>query len=125
MSTSFEQNNRRSDRLGALTTEAEASRVERHLLPEIQYACLHWVEHLQKSRTQPHEINEVYCFLQLHVLHWIESLGWIKKVPDGIRDIASLELFASASISPECIRDTSNGADSQSNATIFRPSSMI
>jgi hypothetical protein len=112
MWTSFGQDNERSDRpdslvaicstdqVGTLATEIEANRVERHLAPEIQYACLHWIEHLQRSGAQLHDHGAVHRFLRWHVLHWLEALGWMRKVPEGIWAIASLELFASVSTSP-------------------------
>jgi hypothetical protein len=36
---------------GWLATDVESSRLEQCLPPEVQYACLYWVQHLQKSGT--------------------------------------------------------------------------
>jgi hypothetical protein len=62
---------------GALVADIESSRVERSLPPEVQYACLYWIQHLQRSGTQLHDGDQVHQFLQVHLLHWLEALGWI------------------------------------------------
>jgi hypothetical protein len=42
----------------------------------------------------------VHQFLQVHLLHWLEALGWIQKVSEGIYTIASLESIAAVSQLP-------------------------
>ena len=74
---------------GVLVTNIESSQVEQHLPAEVQYACLYWVQHLQRSGAQLY--NQVYQFLQDHLLHWLEALGWIGKTSEGILAIVSLE----------------------------------
>jgi hypothetical protein len=39
----------------------------------------------------------VHQFLQEHLLHWLESLGWMRKISEGIHAIASLESIAAVS----------------------------
>jgi hypothetical protein len=67
-------------------------------LEGLRYSCVYWVPHvcqvwsqldLQKSNTQLY--NPVYQFLQEHLLHWLEALGWIGKASEGIQAILSLE----------------------------------
>ena len=84
----------RVDSPGVLATNVESSRVEQCLLPEVQYACLYWVKHLQKGGTQLQDNDQVHQLLKLHLLHWLEALGWMRRVPDGICAITSLELIA-------------------------------
>jgi len=88
------------DAPGMLVADVERSRVERSLPSEIQYACLYWIQHLQRSGTQLEDDGQVHRFLQEHLLHWLEALGWIGKVPEGVHAITSLESFISVSISP-------------------------
>jgi NACHT domain len=76
---------------GALVTEVDSKQVKQHLLPEIQYACLYWIPHLQKSNGQLHDNDQVHCFLQKHLLHWLEALGWMGKVTEGVYAITLLE----------------------------------
>jgi hypothetical protein len=97
MSTSLKQNICGVDSLGWLATDADSSRVEQCLPPEIQYACLYWIEHVQKSGAQLHDNDQVHQFLQEHLLHWLEALRWTKKVSEGIYAIASLESIATVS----------------------------
>ena len=76
---------------GSQTSQVKSSRVEKYIPPEVQYACLYWVQHLQRSGSQVHDGEEVHWFLQAHLLHWLEALGWIGKAAEGIQAILSLE----------------------------------
>jgi hypothetical protein len=76
---------------GSLVGQVERSYVERFLPPEVQYACLYWVQHLQKSGSQAYDGEEAHRFLQTHLLHWLEALGWMGKTSEGIQAILSLE----------------------------------
>ncbi len=59
--------------------------------PEVQYAYLYWVQHLQRSGAQLYDNNQVHQFLQVNLLHWLEALGWMEKISEGILAIFSLE----------------------------------
>jgi hypothetical protein len=91
ISTSLKQDVCGLDVPGVLLAEVETSRVEQCLPPEVQYACLYWIQHLQNSGAQLHDNDQVHQFLQEHLLHWLEALGWMRKVSDGIHAITSLE----------------------------------
>lgn len=86
---------------GLLTADVKIGQIEQSLPPEVQYACLYWVQHLQKSSLRLHEDGKVHKFLQEHLLHWLEALGWMGRISEGVRAIASLESFASVCILPE------------------------
>jgi hypothetical protein len=81
-----------------LSTDVKSRQVEHCLPPEIQYACLYWVQHLQKSRAQLGDNDQVHRFLKEHLLHWLEALSWMRKMSEGIRAITSLEAVALVSI---------------------------
>jgi hypothetical protein len=98
MCDSLKQDTLGKYRPGALVADVEASRVEQCLPPELQYACLYWIQHVEKSGSQLCDDGQVHRFLQGHVLHWLEALGWMRKVPEGFHAITSLESFASVSI---------------------------
>jgi hypothetical protein len=91
ISSSLKQDICGLDAPGVLVTDVESSRVEHSLPPEVQYACLYWIQHLQKSGTQLQDNDQVHQFLQEHLLHWVEALGWMGKVSEGIHAIAALE----------------------------------
>ena len=76
---------------GVLVTDIQSSRVEKCLPPEVQYACLYWVQHLQKSGELLHDDSQIHQFLQVHLLHWLEALSLIRKITEGILAIISLE----------------------------------
>jgi hypothetical protein len=76
---------------GVLMTDIESSQVEQCLPPEVQYACLYWIEHLQKGDAQFSDDDRIYQFLRTHLLHWLEALSLMQKISKGILAITSLE----------------------------------
>ena len=76
---------------GSQASQVESSWIEKCLPPEVQYACLYWVQHLQRSSSLVHDDEEAHRFLQVHLLHWLEALSWIGKASEGIHAILSLE----------------------------------
>jgi hypothetical protein len=100
MSESLKQDICGLDAPGALIADIDSSRIERSLSPELQYACLYWIQHLQKSGTQLHDNDQVHQFLQKHLLHWLEALGWMQKVSEGLHATSTLESIAAVSQLP-------------------------
>ncbi|KIN07133.1 hypothetical protein OIDMADRAFT_174150 [Oidiodendron maius Zn] len=94
MSTSLKQDICKLDAPGILITEVGDSRVEQYLPAEVQYACLYWVEHFQKSGSRFQDNDKVYQFLETHLLHWLEALSWMRRTSEGIVAIQSLESIA-------------------------------
>jgi hypothetical protein len=91
MCISLKQDVCRQEAPGTLVADIENSRIEQCLPLEVRYACLYWTQHLQRSDTQLHDNDQVHQFLQVHLLHWLEALGWIGKTSEGILAILSLE----------------------------------
>ncbi|KAI9853263.1 MAG: hypothetical protein M1824_001460, partial [Vezdaea acicularis] len=85
---------------GALVDDVEATRVNLFLPPSIQYACLYWVQHLQKSKARLCDDGEVHVFLQEHLLHWLEALSLMGKTSESLLAIISLESMVTASEAP-------------------------
>ena len=85
---------------GTLVTNVESSRIEQCLPPEVRYACLYWVEHLQKGGTQLQDNDQVHQFLLEHLFHWLEALSWMQKFSEGIHAITSLESITAVSQLP-------------------------
>ena len=94
MSKSLKQDVCRQEVPGTLVVSVESSRLEQYLPLEVRYACLYWTQHLQKSGTQLCDNDKVHQFLQVHLLHWLEALGWIGKTSKGVLAISSLESTA-------------------------------
>lgn len=76
---------------GTFVAEVESSQLRKWLPPEVRYACLHWIQHLRKAGTRLRDDGHVHQFLQVHFLHWLEALGWIRSTSEGIYGILSLE----------------------------------
>jgi hypothetical protein len=90
MSTTLKQNICDLRNPGSLMTDTERSRAKQTLSPEVQYACIHWVQHLRTSdRLQDN--SRVYEFLQKHLLHWLELMSLIGETSEGILALNSLE----------------------------------
>ncbi|KAH9203604.1 hypothetical protein DL95DRAFT_529580 [Leptodontidium sp. 2 PMI_412] len=85
---------------GCQATQVESSRVGKCLPSEVQYACLYWVQHLQKSGAQLYDNDQIHRFLQVHLLHWLEALGWLGKTSEGIRMILALEAQITSNKTP-------------------------
>jgi hypothetical protein len=98
MSASLKQDICNLGNPGVLVTDVDRGRVGECISPEVQYACLYWVQHLQKSDTQLYDNDYVHQFLQVHLLHWFEALSWTRKVLEGITAISLL--YSIALVSP-------------------------
>ena len=94
MSASLKQDICGLDAPGMLVVEVKGSRVEECLPPEVQYACLYWVEHMQECSVELHNNDEIHRFLQTHFLHWLEALSWMRRISEGILAIKTLESIA-------------------------------
>jgi hypothetical protein len=86
---------------GVLLADVRRDHVEQCLSPEVQYACLYWIEHLQKSGAQLYDNDQVHQFLKVHLLHWLEALSWMRRVSRGIHTIAILESIISVGQVPK------------------------
>jgi hypothetical protein len=79
---------------GTLAADIGKDRVAQCIKPELEYACVNWIQHLVKGATQLHDGDQVHLFLAEHFLHWLEALGWLGKVSEGIHAINLLESSA-------------------------------
>jgi hypothetical protein len=84
---------------GTLVAEVEKDRIAQCIRPELQYACVNWIQHVTKAGMQLCDGDQMHVFLKAHFLHWLEALGWLGKVSEGIRAISLLESVVSVSVS--------------------------
>ncbi len=82
---------------GIILANITSSQVHKYLHPELQYACLYWIDHLQKSNVQLHDSDQVHQFLEVHLLHWLEALACLGKGSEGILAVLSLEAYIKVS----------------------------
>jgi hypothetical protein len=78
------------DGFGTSVKDVNDSRVQLNLPREVQYACLSWIQHLEKSEAKLSDDDQVHKFLQEHLLHWLEALSWMQKVSEAINAIDAL-----------------------------------
>jgi uncharacterized protein YrzB (UPF0473 family) len=102
MSNSFLQDVWGQEAPGTLVADIESIRIEQRIPPEVKYACLYWIRHLQESNVQLYDNDQFHQFLQEHLLRWLEALGWIGEISEGILAITSLESIALVSIILAC-----------------------
>ncbi|RYP20635.1 hypothetical protein DL765_002706 [Monosporascus sp. GIB2] len=69
---------------GKPRSEVEPRVIDACLPPEVQYACLHWVYHLNHSRRVLRDGDEVHRFLVRHLLHWLEALSLLGRISGSI-----------------------------------------
>ena len=55
-----------------------------------------------------HDGEEAHRFLQAHLLHWLEALGWMGKTSEGIQAILSLEALLSGKLSFSSYKSLTN-----------------
>lgn len=89
MSSGLHQNICKLDSLAISKNDIQQEAINRHVSIELGYACVYWVYHLLESKRHVHE-DEVYPFLEIHFLHWIELLSIMGKLPEGAMAIKGL-----------------------------------
>ncbi|KAI0543543.1 vegetative incompatibility protein HET-E-1 [Xylaria curta] len=75
---------------GVSLPEVDHETMNRCLPPEVQYACLYWVHHLELSDEFIQDEDQTHAFLQTHFLHWLEALCLIGKIHDSIGMVQAL-----------------------------------
>ena len=76
---------------GSQASQVESSWIEKCLPPEVQYDCLYWVQHLHRTGSEVCDGEKAHQFLQAHLLHWLEALGWMGKISEGLQALLVLE----------------------------------
>ncbi|KAL2813604.1 hypothetical protein BJX63DRAFT_216969 [Aspergillus granulosus] len=69
---------------GTYIENITGQQVEQCLPPELQYACLYWGQHLLKSGSRVYDNDFIHQFVKEHLLHWLEALSLMRRVPEAI-----------------------------------------
>ncbi|KAF3931384.1 hypothetical protein ABW19_dt0200605 [Dactylella cylindrospora] len=77
---------------GAHQEDVEKSQINKHLPPHVQYACRYWTKHLCQYSIGVGQLQDVYKFLEKHLLHWFEALSLMEALFDVV---AMMELLLS------------------------------
>ncbi|CEJ62843.1 hypothetical protein PMG11_11328 [Penicillium brasilianum] len=79
------------------SSNEEFTRSRLNPLVAVKYACVYWVDHLLEgwcSEDNYHSLDDRSCldkFLRQKYLHWLESLGILGCIPEGITAMLKLE----------------------------------
>ncbi|RPA81469.1 hypothetical protein BJ508DRAFT_112407 [Ascobolus immersus RN42] len=63
---------------------------------ELEYACRYWVQHFSKIKGDDYEVyvvdrGPIYEFLCEHLLHWLEVMILLKRIPEAILAVEALD----------------------------------
>ncbi|PMD31742.1 HET-domain-containing protein [Hyaloscypha variabilis F] len=75
---------------GISFAQVDRQTIDKYLPPEVQYACLYWVYHLELCNISVQDKDQVHTFLQTHFLHWLEALCLIGNMHKSISMIEAL-----------------------------------
>lgn len=76
---------------GMRRSEMDESRITTSLLPELQYACRYWVDHLERSQRGIEDGDATHRFLEKHFLHWLEAMSLVNETGLCVRLVARLQ----------------------------------
>ncbi|PVI06274.1 WD40 repeat-like protein [Periconia macrospinosa] len=79
---------------GSDVIDFSISRAGEGLSPAILYASTNWYYHLTSSDhvfSDDVQKDKMHAFLKEHLLHWLEVLGWMRRIDEGIRILTDLE----------------------------------
>lgn len=74
---------------GTDRTSIDTQTISNNILPEVQYACVYWVDHIQNSGSFDQEA--IHKFLLDHFLHWLEVLCFIGRSTEGLSVLKMLQ----------------------------------
>ncbi|KAM0347540.1 hypothetical protein ACHAP4_011340, partial [Fusarium culmorum] len=69
----------------------DAQLLEGRIRPELQYACMYWVHHQTKVELEPGDMDDMYDFLETHLLHWLEVLSLVGRLAESVGLIEELQ----------------------------------
>jgi hypothetical protein len=76
---------------GMLRSTINPQIISDHIPPELQYASLYWVYHIQQGGLQLNDGDKYHAFLRQHFLHWIEALSLVGRAAESISLIQTLQ----------------------------------
>ncbi len=81
----------------ALVADIDPALVARCIPPDMQYACLYWVQHLGAGGTTVPDHGQPRKFLTEYFLNWLEALSLIRKFNVGVTVIITLDSLTQVS----------------------------
>ncbi|KAL4769155.1 hypothetical protein BDW60DRAFT_109678 [Aspergillus nidulans var. acristatus] len=72
-------------------SEINSDSINKHLPPELQYACRYWTQHMMQSQDTTDAVERACSFLRKHLLHWMEVMSILGFMSEVIRAITRLQ----------------------------------
>jgi hypothetical protein len=82
---------------GIQRSELDKGYVDSCLLPELQYACRYWTEHLVQSQDPASALIMAFSVLRVHLLHWLEAMSILGLISEAVGRISTLQLIIQVS----------------------------
>ncbi|KAJ5725151.1 uncharacterized protein N7483_006508 [Penicillium malachiteum] len=73
---------------GVPRSEIDATKV--NLAPHLRYACRYWLQHLQDGSSSLDQ-DRIYEIFKIHLLHWLENIGYLDIISEALRHLICLE----------------------------------
>lgn len=95
---------------GTKRSEVPSTQLTSSISDELQYACLHWVYHFQKTERPLDNLEEVFAFLKRHLFHWLEALSLIGRFRESFHAIRQLQVISKVRITASCPNNRANSS---------------
>jgi hypothetical protein len=83
---------------GTLVADVPEDKLEQHLPPELRYACLYWVQHIDQIRHHIKYGDSTDVFLRKHFLHWLEAMSLVGETNKCTHMIEKLRALANVGV---------------------------
>ena len=77
--------------------EIDQTTINNRLSPAFQYACQYWIQHVEHSKLEIRDQDDVHMFLRKHFLHWLEAMSLMNRLAEVIEQIRVLQSLVSVS----------------------------
>ncbi|KAJ5738149.1 hypothetical protein N7493_001304 [Penicillium malachiteum] len=96
LSVSLQKNICQLSDFSTLKENIDAVEIALYIPRHLQYACPFWVPHqLDSNEDVPCDDSKVYTFLETHFLHWVEALGLMGRLGNGVKACVQLSDYVS------------------------------
>jgi hypothetical protein len=93
MDSTLRENMCRLPFLGTSPSEVEGLDPHKFIPPELHYACHYWVHHCISSNNGECNTNEIFSFLEKHLLHWLEAMSLHGHITDCLNMLHALDAW--------------------------------
>ncbi|OTA05306.1 NACHT domain WD40 repeat-containing protein [Trichoderma parareesei] len=74
--------------------EVREEKIRHCLPPEMAYACLYWIHHVEAGKKGLQDGGPEHKFLETRMLNWVEALAWLERLNEGLEGIRTLKDMA-------------------------------